>query len=137
MGRLDYDSSGLIFVTNDGEFANRVTHPKYECHKTYDVHVAGHVSKEDVNVLRKGIVIDGYQTSPAKIATQQMSANMVFMNITIREGRNRQIRKMIESVGAHVDMLERVAIGIVNLDGLKYGEYRELTQEEVQYFYSL
>lgn len=137
VGRLDYDSSGLIFVTNDGEFANRVTHPKYECIKTYNAYIAGHISKDQVSRLKKGVIIDGYLTSPANIQLGQVSTNMQFMQIAIKEGRNRQIRKMIESVGAQVDSLERVAIGTVKFSSIKLGEYRILTQEEIDYFYSL
>ena len=137
VGRLDYDSSGLILVTNDGEFANRVTHPKYECLKTYDVIISGHVSKENLEQLKNGIVIDGYKTSPAIIELKQLSPNSQSMQIIIKEGRNRQIRKMIESVDAKVNALERIAIGPVKLESLEPGEYRKLSQPEVDYFYSL
>lgn len=137
VGRLDYDSSGIIFVTNDGEFANRVTHPKYECTKTYEVYVKGHITSKDIAKLRKGVIIDEYQTSPAKIVMQRVDANTHFLQITIREGRNRQVRKMIETIGASVDSLEREAIGNVHLGTLDFGEYRDLTQSEIDYFFSL
>lgn len=137
VGRLDYDSSGLIFVTNDGEFANRVTHPKYMSQKTYDAKIAGHISKDMLEKLKKGVVIDGYKTAPAKIILKQLSPNAQQMEIIIREGRNRQIRKMVELAGARVNTLARTAIGPVQLNNLKSGEYRELTPSEIQYFYSL
>lgn len=137
VGRLDFDSSGLILVTNDGEFANRVTHPKYECNKTYEAKISGHISDEMLLKLKSGVIIDGYKTSPAEIKIKQLSANSQHMDIIIREGRNRQIRKMVELAGAKVDTLIRTAIGPVQLDNLKSGEYRKLSHSEVQYFYSL
>ena len=137
VGRLDYDSSGLIFVTNDGEFANRVTHPKYECYKTYAVDVSGSLSKYDIEQMQYGMTIDGYQTSPAKVHAEKTGANTQTLQITIKEGRNRQIRKMIENAGAVVEKLERVAIGSVKLNDLKPGEYRKLSHSEVEYFYNL
>ena len=137
VGRLDYASSGLILVTNDGEFANRVTHPKYECAKTYDAHVSGHISKDQLAKLKTGIVIDGYKTSPASIQLTQLGPNAQFLKISIKEGRNRQIRKMVELAGAQVKTLERTAVGCVSLGELKIGEYRMLSQGEIQYFYSL
>jgi len=137
VGRLDYDSSGLILVTNDGEFANRVTHPKYECYKTYEAKIAGHISKDMELKLKNGIVIDDYKTAPAKIKITQVSANSQQMEVVIREGRNRQIRKMVEFAGARVDALARTAIGPIQLGSLRTGEYRELSHDEVQYFYSL
>lgn len=137
VGRLDYDSSGLILVTNDGEFANRVTHPKYMSQKTYDVKISGHISKDMVSKLKSGIIIDGYKTSPAKIKLEQISANSQNMEIIIREGRNRQIRKMVEFAGAKVDLLVRTSVGPIQLGNLKLGEYRLLSESEVEYFYSL
>ena len=137
VGRLDYDSAGLIFVTNDGEFANRVTHPKYESKKTYEVKIHGHLSADATNQMREGMVIEGYKTSPAKIKTISKSADGQFLEITIQEGRNRQIRKMVEMSGASVKSLQRISIGPVRLNELKPGEYRRLSRSEVEYFYSL
>ncbi len=137
VGRLDYDSSGLILLTNDGEFTNRVTHPKYKSFKTYEVYISGNISKENIEMLKKGVVIDGYKTSPAKIKVKQLGADAQLMLISIREGRNRQIRKMVEAAGAKVDKLNRTAIGPVMLNDLKPGEYRKLSHTEIEYFYSL
>lgn len=137
VGRLDYDSSGLIFVTNDGEFANRVTHPKYECSKTYEVDISGNLSKYDIEQMQYGMIIDGYQTSPAKVQAKKTGTDKQTLQITIKEGRNRQIRKMIEKAGANVEKLERVSIGSIKLNDLKPGEYRKLSHSEVEYFYNL
>jgi len=137
VGRLDFESCGLILVTNDGEFANRVTHPKYECTKTYMVRTAGKISEEKLNMLRGGIVIEGYKTSPAQINVQSSGSDYQMISFKIREGRNRQVRKMVEFAGAQVKHLERTAVGIVQLGALKPGEYRKLSHSEVQYFFSL
>ncbi|MBN2879801.1 MAG: rRNA pseudouridine synthase [Clostridia bacterium] len=137
VGRLDFESCGLILVTNDGEFANRVTHPKYECTKTYLVRTSGKISEEKLNMLRQGIVIEGYKTSPAEINVQSSGSDSQLISFKIREGRNRQVRKMVEAAGAQVKHLERTAVGIVQLGALNPGEYRKLSHSEVQYFFSL
>ncbi len=137
VGRLDYDSSGLILVTNDGEFANHVTHPKYESEKSYEVKINGSLPENILNNMRKGMMIEGYKTSPAKVKAKKLGADAQFIEITIREGRNRQIRKMIELSGAQVKSLHRVSVGSVRLNDLKPGEYRRLSHSEINYFYSL
>ena len=137
VGRLDFESCGLILITNDGEFANRVTHPKYECSKTYMVRTSGKISTDKLDMLREGIVIEGYKTSPAEIVVHSSGSDSQLISFKIREGRNRQVRKMVEFAGADVRHLERTAVGVVQLGTLKPGEYRKLSHQEIQYFFSL
>jgi 23S rRNA pseudouridine2605 synthase len=127
VGRLDADSSGLILLTNDGELANLVTHPRYEVAKTYRVKLAAPIAGGAVRALRAGVLLDDGPTAPAIV--RRLSADAV--EITIREGRNRQVRRMCAAVGAPVAALERVAFGPLTLEGLAPGSSRELTAAEV------
>ena len=132
VGRLDYESSGLLLLTNDGELAIRMTHPKHELEKEYVAIARQPVSDSDLEKLRGGIFIDGKQTYPAdadRISEDNKTATLRFV---IHEGRNRQIRKMVQAVGSHVYALQRTRIGFLTIDGLKEGEYRTLTNEEVK-----
>lgn len=137
IGRLDYMTSGLILLTNDGELFNRLVHPKSEIYKKYYIKVFGEVKKEEINELKKGVLLEDGKTLPAKVAGIKYDKNKTSMYISIREGRNRQIRRMIEKLGYKVLMLRREKIGELSLGDLKEGKYRELTKEEIEYLYSV
>jgi 23S rRNA pseudouridine2605 synthase len=133
VGRLDYNTSGALIMTNDGDLAYHITHPKNEVYKTYRARVAGILSKEKVAQLRKGVDIGGFVTSRAKVNIIKGNAHSTIVEISIHEGRNRQVRKMFAAVGNPVQELERIAIGDIRLGHLKQGHYRKLTREEVEY----
>ena len=137
IGRLDYMTSGLILLTNDGELFNRLVHPKSEIYKKYYIKVFGEVKKEEIDELKKGVLLEDGKTLPAKVAGIKYDKNKTSMYISIREGRNRQIRRMIEKFGYKVLMLRREKIGELSLGDLKEGKYRELTKEEIEYLYSV
>ena len=137
IGRLDYMTSGLILLTNDGELFNRLVHPKSEIYKKYYIKVFGEVKKEEIDELKKGVLLEDGKTLPAKVAGIKYDKNKTSMYISIREGRNRQIRRMIEKFGYKVLMLRREKIGELSLGDLKEGKYRELTREEIEYLYSV
>ncbi|MBE6904634.1 MAG: rRNA pseudouridine synthase [Ruminococcaceae bacterium] len=131
IGRLDYETEGLMLLTNDGSFANHVMHPRYNKNKTYIAIVSGGLTISGLNQLRRGVVIDGYKTKPAEIETLDAQKGKTTIKITIHEGRNRQIRKMFEAIGARVDYLQRVSIGNVELGNLPLGRWRHLTSHEI------
>ena len=133
VGRLDYDSEGLLLFTNDGDFANRLTHPSSEVPKTYLVKTEGEVSDGAIAKLRAGVEIDGKVTNKCKIRVIESCKDYTKMHVTITEGRNREIRKMFETVGKNVDFLKRIKIGDLALHGLNRGEVRKLTPEEIEY----
>ena len=137
IGRLDYMTSGLILLTNDGELFNRLVHPKSEIYKKYYIKVFGEVKKEEIEELKKGVLLEDGKTLPAKVSGIKYDKNKNSMYISIREGRNRQIRRMIEKFGYKVLMLRREKIGELSLGDLKEGKYRELTKEEIEYLYSV
>lgn len=137
IGRLDYMTSGLILLTNDGELFNRLVHPKSKIYKKYYIKVFGEVKKEEIEELKKGVLLEDGKTLPAKISGIKYDKNKTAMYISIREGRNRQIRRMIEKFGYKVLMLRREKIGELFLGDLKEGKYRELTKEEIEYLYSV
>ncbi len=132
VGRLDYDTSGLLLLTNDGEMANRLMHPSYGVEKTYHALVAGDVLMESVTQLRRGIVLEGKKTSPAKVKVLGKNASSTKLEISIHEGRNRQVRKMLEQIGHPCLKLTRIRYGPLNLRGLRPGEWRYLTTIEVE-----
>ena len=135
VGRLDYDSSGLIILTNDGNFANMLMHPKYHLPKTYHVTVKGLVSKMDVKHLSEGVTLDdGIKTLPAtvKITNQDIPNERTSLDITITEGRNRQIRRMMETLGYEVSKLHRTQYGCVRDDQMPVGSYRRLKPHEIK-----
>lgn len=133
VGRLDYNTSGALILTNDGEMAYRLTHPKHEVYKTYRARVAGILSNEKAARLRKGVDIGGFVTSPAKVNIIKGTQHSTIVEISIHEGKNRQVRKMFAAVGNPVQELERIAIGEIRLGHLKPGHYRKLTREEIEY----
>ncbi|UZQ86339.1 rRNA pseudouridine synthase [Thermoclostridium stercorarium] len=132
VGRLDYDTSGLLLLTNDGDFANLLMHPRNEILKVYVVTVKGRPSEEALEKLRTGIRIDGYVTAPAFVRVLDEYENKTKLEITIHEGKNRQIRKMCEKIGHPVVRLKRIAYGTLELGDLKPGEWRYLTDREVK-----
>ena len=132
VGRLDKDSEGLLLLTNDGEFANRVAHPTRHVAKTYRVTVRPSVTEDQLNQMSTGIVIEGRRTAPAKVRVLQQELGRVVLEIVLYEGRNREIRKMCEAPGLEVARLKRIAVGPVRLGMLPQGKYRELTKEELR-----
>lgn len=130
VGRLDSDTTGMLIMTNDGDFAYALTHPSHELYKKYRAKVAGTMTKESLAKLRKGVDIDGYTTAPAIVELIKQTPKNAIVEISIHEGKNRQVRKMFASVGNKVLDLERKAIGDVYLGNLMLGHYRKLTKEE-------
>jgi 23S rRNA pseudouridine2605 synthase len=129
VGRLDADSSGLILLTNDGELANRLTHPSFEVPKTYRARLGGGPpSPKVLEALRDGVPLDGSPTAPARVRRVRGS----LIEVTIHEGRNRQVRRMCEAVGHSVLELQRIAFGPLRLGGLEPGAYRRLRAREVE-----
>ena len=132
VGRLDRNSEGLLLFTNDGEFANNIMHPSRHISKTYRVTVRPDINDDQLVKLSNGVEIDGKKTLPATINVLSKEPNRVVMLVTIKEGRNRQIRKMCEAVGLEVARLRRISIGPLKLGMLKPGAFRELTAEELR-----
>ena len=131
IGRLDKDSEGLLLMTNDGDFANLIMHPSHHVSKSYRVTVRPDISDEQLTQLSSGVVIDGKKTAPAVIHVLEKEVGRVVLQITIHEGRNRQIRKMCEAVGLEVARLKRTTVGPLKLGMLQPGEWRELKPAEV------
>lgn len=133
-GRLDKDSEGLIVMTNDGDFANKLIHPSKNIWKTYRVTVKPKANENKINPLRSGIEIDGQPTTPPIIKILKQEEDRTGLEISIKEGRNRQIRKMCEFVGLEVARLKRISIGALKLGVLKPGNWRYLSKEEIGFF---
>ena len=137
VGRLDMYTSGALILTNDGDFVNKLTHPSHEIDKTYNVTLKGIVSKEEIEKLQNGVEIDdGYVTKPAKVKILKIDEEKKIsrIQITIHEGKNRQVRKMCEAVGKRVLALHRCKIGTLDVKDLKLGEWRYLSKREVVSF---
>jgi len=134
VGRLDYDSEGLLLLTNDGDLAARLTHPRHGVERTYEARVAGMPDREAIDRLRRGIPLDGHRTLPATVilVDERRRDGNGLLRITIREGRNRQVRRMCEAVGHPVEMLRRTRIGPLADSRLRVGQWRELTATEVE-----
>jgi 23S rRNA pseudouridine2605 synthase len=132
VGRLDYDTSGLLLLTNDGDFTYTLTHPKNEKKKVYEAEVKGVPEKESLMNFEKGLKIEDYVTSPAKVKLVKKEKNSSVLRITIHEGRNRQVRKMCAAIGHPVIKLARVAFGGLELGNLTEGKWRCLTENEVR-----
>ena len=132
VGRLDRDSEGMLLFTNDGEFANAMTHPTKHVPKTYRVTVRPSISEEQITALTQGVIIDDRKTAPAEVRVILKEEGRVVLEIILYEGRNRQIRKMCEEVGLEVARLKRTAIGSIKLGMLKQGAWRELNEDEVR-----
>ena len=135
--RLDYNTSGMLILTNDGDLAYRLTHPKHQVTKTYRALVAGVLSNEKLARLRRGVDIGGFVTSPAQVKVIKQAERSALVEIKIHEGKNRQVRKMFAAVGNKVQELQRTAIGDLYLGRLKEGHYRKLTKEEIDYLKGL
>ena len=131
VGRLDLNSQGLILMTNDGELTNKLTHPRHEIPKIYEVDVVGKVTTEQLNMLNSSLTIDGYVLLPVKTEFLAKTDKFTTLRMTLYEGRNRQIRKMCEQVGLKVAKLTRVAIGDITLGNLDAGKWRYLTKNEI------
>lgn len=137
VGRLDKNSEGLLLLTNDGEFANMMMHPKTHIPKTYRVTVRPPVTDEMLNALINGVKLDdGYVTAPAEVSVALQEENRVVLMITIFEGKNRQIRRMCESLGIELIRLKRISIGEIRLGMLPQGKWRDLKEQEVRSLYS-
>lgn len=134
VGRLDYDTSGLLLLTNDGEFTNLMTHPRYHIKKKYVAKLKGYLMREEVKALEKGIELEDGFTQPAqvKVKNQDKDKNTTLVEITISEGRNRQVRRMFEHFGHQVSKLTRIQFGPLDIKGLNAGEGRVLTPHEVK-----
>ena len=137
VGRLDYNTTGLLIMTNDGDLANKLSHPRHHVEKTYRVKVSGVLSGKRMAALRKGVDIGGFVTSPAKVTIVKQTEKSAIATITIHEGKNRQVRKMFKAVGCPVQELTRIAIGDIQLARLKEGTYRKLTRQEIDYLKNL
>lgn len=132
VGRLDKDSEGLLLLTNDGKFANDIMHPSRHISKTYRVTVRPDITEEQLVALSSGIELDGRKTLPANVVVKTREPGRVVLLMTIKEGRNRQIRRMCESLGLEVARLRRVSVGPLKLGMLKPGTYRELSADELR-----
>lgn len=137
VGRLDYDTTGLIILTNDGELTNYLIHPKNNIEKVYVAKIKGIINKEDLKRMCNGVIIDGKKTSKAKakILKIDKKTNTSVVELIIHEGRNHQVKKMFEAIGFNVLKLKRESISFLTLDGLKSGEYRPLSVKEVKMLY--
>lgn len=131
VGRLDYDSEGLILITNDGDFANKISHPSSEIWKTYEVILDGKPKESDINAFDRGIVLDGQKTSPAVLEIiDSKKLDSVLCEVVIKEGKNRQVRRMFEKRGFRVRKLVRTKIGALELENLPEGKWRYLEEED-------
>lgn len=137
VGRLDYDSEGLLIMTTDGELAQRLTRPENEVPKTYLVKIEGIITESGLNPIRSGIEIEGYTTKKCKAHIVETNKAYTKIHITITEGKNREIRKMFAAIGREVTLLKRIKVGELTLRGLDRGAYRKLTPQEVAYLSSL
>lgn len=137
VGRLDYDSEGLLLFTNDGELINRLTHPRHEIPKTYLVKVEGDVPESALAKLRAGVELDGKVTNKATVRLVSADDKFSKFSITITEGRNRQVRRMFESIGKEVVFLKRIKIGDLSLSGIDRGKCRPLSRAEIEYLKNL
>ncbi|HHW95367.1 MAG TPA: rRNA pseudouridine synthase [Mogibacterium sp.] len=133
VGRLDYNSSGLLILTNDGELSNRLMHPSHEFDKKYVVRATGIVTRAEAARLEKGIDIGGFITSPAKVKLIRHDRNSTIAEVTIHEGKNRQVRRMFKAIGHPVEELCRVGLGNLVIGRLAVGQYRKLSPAEVEY----
>lgn len=131
IGRLDYDTEGLIILTNDGDFANQVAHPSYSIEKEYQVTIEGKILESELAVMRKGAIVDGERMPPARVKLISADEKTTKLSVVINEGQNRQVRRMFEAIGKVIILLKRVRIGQVRLGGLSRGEYRDLREDEL------
>ena len=134
IGRLDYDTEGLIFLTNDGDFANRIIHPKFEIDKEYIVTVEGKMQESEFAVLRNGVVVNGERMPEARVKPISFDGKFTKLSVIINEGQNHQVRRMFEAIGRDIKLLKRVRIGSVKLGNLYRGKVKPMTEEEIESF---
>ena len=139
IGRLDYDTTGALLLTNDGDFANIVMHPKSRVDKVYLAKLEGIIKGEQINTLKNGIKLDNVLVKPSRVKLKKVNPekNTCMVEITIHEGKNHQVKRMFEAVGFHVEKLHRERVGIFDVKDLKSGDYRKLSPKEVAIIYSL
>ncbi len=139
VGRLDYDTTGLLLMTNDGDFANFIMHPKNEIEKKYIAKLEGIINGYAIKKLKEGVIIDESKVYPKKVKLRKIDkrTNTSIIEIVIHEGKNHQIKKMLEAVGFNVSKLKRESLGILDLKGLKSGDYRKITPKEIKQLYNL
>ena len=133
IGRLDYKTSGLLLLTNDGDLANKLMHPKYHIYKTDVAEIDGRISDEAIDMLKKGVSIEDYKTAPARVKLLKYTGNISTVQISIYEGKNRQVRKMLDAVGHPVRMLKRISFGEISLGNLKPGSWANLNEDEMKF----
>ena len=133
IGRLDYNTSGLLLLTDDGELANMLMHPRYHIYKTYEAVIKGIISEDSINILKTGVFIDDYKTAPARVKLINTIDKNSVVQISIHEGKNRQVRKMFDSIDHPVIKLKRISFGDINLNELKIGQWKYLTNDEVKF----
>ena len=131
IGRLDYDTEGLIILTNDGDIAQKISHPSHETEKEYIVKIEGLIKESELAVLRAGVIENGVRMPSAKVEMLDIKDGNSRVSVTIHEGQNRQMRRMFDCIGKTIIMLKRVRIGNIKLGGLKRGEYKPLNQYEL------
>jgi len=136
VGRLDLDTEGALLMTNDGELAQKLLHPKFEINKTYQATVRGRIKPQKIHALEHGIELDGRQTWPAQITVQQATERTTTLRIVIHEGRKRQVRRMFEAIGHPVIHLKRLAYGKLQLGTLPVGKYRVLRKKDLDLLFS-
>lgn len=132
VGRLDKDTTGLIILTNDGELANKLTHPRYEVHKIYRLTIRGRINERQLESLQNGVVLEDGLTAPAGVRTLKQTGSSTILEIVLHEGKNRQIRRMCEALHIQLMALERIKFGSLSIGDLKEGKYRELSEKELQ-----
>ena len=137
VGRLDFDSEGLILLTNDGEFTNALLHPKFKIEKTYRAKIFGELTDEKIKKLRAGVELEDGLTAPAEVFVINLEKNSATVEITIHEGKNRQVRRMFAAVGCEVKNLKRIKFAGLTLQGVERGKFRRLTADEVKKLYAL
>ena len=137
VGRLDYETEGLLILTNDGDTAYHLTHPMNEVPKTYMAKIEGTMTEKDLNRIRSGIELDGVMTKKCKAHIVETNKAYTKVHVTITEGKNRQVRRMFEAIGRNVQFLKRISIGKLKLTGLDRGQVRALTEEEILYLKGL
>ncbi len=137
VGRLDYDTEGLLLLTNDGNLANMLTQPSADVPKTYSVKIEGNLSESELATLRNGMTIDGIKLKKSKISVKEQDEKFTKLDVTIFEGKNRQIHRMFETLGKNVVFLKRTQIGDLKLGGLTRGTYRFLTGKEISKLFEL
>lgn len=137
IGRLDYDTEGLLLLTNDGDLTYKITHPKHNIEKTYRALLRGKAGEDAIQKFKDGIPIENYITSPAKLEIIRYAKGNSIVDITIHEGKNRQVRKMCDAIGHEVIKLRRIQIGKIGLGSLKIGEWRYLSDSEIKYLKAL